>query len=375
MEFLSLVDPALIPLHLIQGPPLHVNAGSDSSQQQWLEDVLFERPLDRGHLRVHENDDASFSPQHSEGLEQSQIALLCRPSNLPALEDAFPRMTEILIYAERTSPTSHRLPTPPLSSDVDRSLYDQNAPAPARFNNIEYRALFLSSDVLYPSLPVPKLEPRPNEARFVDIQPPSKKRLSDLFDDASDRRQKARHHGAHNISIAASRASDTPKTPQTPEFGATIKQEPSETSLSDADITRTAGANVLQPRRRTPLPSPMTPSAASSRPISRRATLERSRSSLSQVVTSDELIDSSVQAKNKQAVSRIVMAGMRLYGLQQHKSKSEPQKQGSESPITPAVDTFRQDADAEQDVEYKGIYHQTYKGTLFALVSEPVYFV
>jgi hypothetical protein len=74
------------------------------------------------------------------------------------------------------------------------------------------------------------------------------------------------------------------------------------------------------------------------------------------------------------------MAGLRLYGLQQSRRKhgharrtSEVQLQ-SQSNVESAV---LQQEDAAKDEEYKLIYHQTYKGAVFAfrkvIATEPLF--
>lgn len=65
---------------------------------------------------------------------------------------------------------------------------------------------------------------------------------------------------------------------------------------------------------------------------------------------------SSIEAKNKDTISRIVMSGMRLYGYQPY-SRSKRDKE----PLSKA-------AAAGAD-EYKSMYHQVYKSVTFAMVS------
>ncbi|KAJ8606270.1 hypothetical protein MRB53_041092 [Persea americana] len=68
----------------------------------------------------------------------------------------------------------------------------------------------------------------------------------------------------------------------------------------------------------------------------------------------------SVEARNKQAISRTVMAGMRIYGLQQRKV---PIKRSASQVDEVAPAAVPEDVDAD---EYKQIYHLTYKGVIFA---------
>lgn len=68
--------------------------------------------------------------------------------------------------------------------------------------------------------------------------------------------------------------------------------------------------------------------------------------------------DSSFDSRNRQTITKTVMAGMRMYGLQQRKA-GEGQMNSESVPET-----------ASNDEEYKLVYHQTFKGTVFALRRE-----
>jgi hypothetical protein len=75
--------------------------------------------------------------------------------------------------------------------------------------------------------------------------------------------------------------------------------------------------------------------------------------------------EASIEQKNKELVSRVVMAGMRLFGLVQ--SKARKPRAGSAAP-SPAIDLGFDEVEVERkrDAEYKLVYHQVYKGTWFA---------
>jgi len=59
------------------------------------------------------------------------------------------------------------------------------------------------------------------------------------------------------------------------------------------------------------------------------------------------------------------MAGMRLYGYQQRK-KTNIVRRGSASPSSGDAEAEQESAEAAKDEEYKLVYHQTYKGAVFA---------
>lgn len=112
------------------------------------------------------------------------------------------------------------------------------------------------------------------------------------------------------------------------------------------------------------------------RPPSRKGPLaECKRSSLSRVDSIMTASDGSpvpeqektIEQRNKDALSRIIMAGMRLYGLQQ-KKKASKSRAASEVPSQAATLDVVAKGPAEVELdEYKLVYHQTLKGAAFAL--------
>jgi hypothetical protein len=76
-----------------------------------------------------------------------------------------------------------------------------------------------------------------------------------------------------------------------------------------------------------------------------------------------------VETRNKEALSKVVMAAMRMHGLQQRKknrSRRGSIAPGAEDP-GPISEEFAAE-EAAKDEEYKLIYHQTYKGAALAFV-------
>jgi hypothetical protein len=75
-------------------------------------------------------------------------------------------------------------------------------------------------------------------------------------------------------------------------------------------------------------------------------------------------------SRNKEALSRVVMAAMRMHGLQQRKknrSRHESVAPGIEDSRDLGAETAAEEV--VKDEEYKVMYHQTYKGAAFAFVS------
>ena len=362
------MDPALVPLHLILEGSLKVDT-KNAGVQSWLRRTLVdEAPLCTTEAHA---DEVTTSPVqwHTTDAEQSNIGILLQPCD--ALES--PRVTEVLIYAQRAGVASQdSLPTPPDSSDRED---DRGHEFCSNVNGaaIEYRALLLSSDLLYRPLQGSATIPEPENAVFVGLAPQCleadqashKKRLGSLFDEASDRNKKAKRRTAQSISVAASHAVDSSR-PLTPSFTSKAREQIARDKTKDPNLRDSP--KILQARRRAADDDPPSNSARRTSHVSEKPASFKRQSSQGQVVTQG-FSDDSVEAKNKQAISRIVMAGMRLYGLQQRKSQSARRTSSALVDSGKLETGDDQDTAREENEEYKAVYHQTYKATLFAFVS------
>ncbi|KAK0249666.1 hypothetical protein LTR01_006369 [Friedmanniomyces endolithicus] len=251
------------------------------------------------------------------------------------------RVTEILFYASR---------------DPQPAQSPQTSPVPS----ISVRALLLSSDLLVqfaePTPPGSPKEyeeetdgifmplPTPATAEIIN-EPPIRKRKSvnETFDDAAERRKKARRKGGEGVAAAAA-----------------VKTESSVPSLKHRRTVSTSDSQTKSIQTR---PLSRSPSVASSRPATAGAA---KHSSLSRVQSiSGPLTEDSLEDKNKAIISRVVMAGMRLYGLTQSR---KPRRRPSSTAPFPAVEGCLEPdvADQRRDEEYKLMYHQVFKGTCFA---------
>lgn len=70
------------------------------------------------------------------------------------------------------------------------------------------------------------------------------------------------------------------------------------------------------------------------------------------------------------------MAALRMHGLQQRK-KTRPQRASVAPGVGESQDCEEEEVEAEEaakDDEFKLMYHQTYKGAAFALVSQATFF-
>ncbi|KAL8952357.1 MAG: hypothetical protein Q9183_007393, partial [Haloplaca sp. 2 TL-2023] len=72
-----------------------------------------------------------------------------------------------------------------------------------------------------------------------------------------------------------------------------------------------------------------------------------------------EDVSNEIEQQNKACLSRIIMAGMRMYGLQQQRKKSFSGASVWDTQSVASTTTGGQD-------EYKAVYHQTFKAVAFA---------
>lgn len=352
LQFLSVVNVAQLPIHILLGQQYNVST-NDSTAQQYLERVLLACPQE------HEAWWNTVQPE-------SPLGILVGVDVDKRADRGRPRITELLLVASKAHASlRQRPPTPPASSPFELAADTSIDPS------LHVLALAISSDLLIPAnLPSPPLSPalddcEPIPAIFLPQnlglvseivhEPPTKKRRTaeSSLDAAATRRIAARRGGGESVSAAAA-----PK--------------------SDLSHRRTS-SNANTPIQTRPLSR--SPSLAGSRPGSVRGAhpLESKPSTLNRVqslsglpteAASEPSASATTELKNKDAIARVVMAGMRLYGLVQSTRKLRgKQRRGSASPVLPAEDTATPDeleAERKQDEEYKAVYHQVYKGVCFA---------
>jgi hypothetical protein len=282
-----------------------------------------------------------------------------------------PRITELLLVASRSHLVlGQRLPTPPASSPFEVAADAGTSEAQV----LQVLALAISSDLLLPAnLPSPPLSPALEDCETIPAiflpqsllqasetihEPPTKRQktapssLASL-DQAKARREAARRAGGESVSAAAAKP-----------------------DLSHRRISSNANA-PLQTR-----PLSRSPSIVSSRPGSVRVAnpVESKPSTLSRVqsisgipveTTSETTITANTETKNKDAIARVVMAGMRLYGLSQSNRKIRDKQQQRSGSASPAIAVYESitpealEAERKNDEEYKVVYHQVYKGVCF----------
>ena len=365
LHFLSLVEIARIPLYLAAGPSCDVSTGNETTIT-WLTEALL---TDEG---SDHHEEAPREPRWMRTGGQSENGILLRVETENEEELGIRNVvTELLVYAA-IAKSRPALPTPPMSSSLAPSDGDPKDALLRNGNTVKVFALPLCSHVIgsleklmdtYP--PNPSESQSAPDACFLPYthdpaqvtQQASQKRqsISKLFEDATKKRRKFKGGGGESVSQAM----------------AGIDRLPSQHDLWEKQ-------EALQPQNKDPRRESLsrvfnsTPAAGSehARPISRSAPLAHGKpSSLHQVESVISARDSptlsdrdcSYAQQNKAALTKVVMAAMRLHGLQQ---KKKPPSH-SQLPNSVASHTETNVISNEADEEYKLVYHQTFKAAMF----------
>ncbi|KAF2397273.1 hypothetical protein EJ06DRAFT_169063 [Trichodelitschia bisporula] len=353
LTLLALVDPSRIPLYLACGPSYHVYSGSEETEE-WLSDTLFSTPI--------ASDGSCSETWWTTGTRQSAVGVLVRIVPTPENQKVLRKATELLFYGVMEG-LDGNYPIPSSDTATGDASTAQHEPV------FRVRALPLCSDIhalintplsppLSPALPATEdgaqFLPSFQEMKATALATQNKRKyVADMFDAATERRKKAKREGGQSVSAAAARLD--PIRPVT----SYMSQPNSPLEETQAE----SGARERDPRRH----------VARSRSVSenllgRKGLLDGpvKRSPLSRVQTSAALVSEDItEAKNKETLSRLVMAGMRFYGLTQRKKRT------SRHPSMASIDLAGMDKplaeeDGDKDEEYKLVYHQAYKTSAFA---------
>lgn len=370
-----------IPFHLIAGPALTL-LSDDPATEEYLSRIL----LNDGPGDPH-GDEVDL-PWWRRELKQSDHGILLKIDYASPSDSIV--ATEILVYAaaDVNSNSPHGpngMLTPPRSSSPGPTATHATVPC----LSLKLYALLLDSRRLASVIASHDQDSAGStslnngEARFIlhdtiDVQtvPNKRRKLSNVFDDATYQRRRLKGRGGESISQAmaevglqqqlksadSTKKSQTPETPQQPDHDLHAKQ--SRKSLSRASSTASL----------TGLDSSRPPSRRSTFVSGKRSALSRVESAIS--ASNDSISgesDNGFSQQNKSTLVRIVMAGMRMYGLQQHKKPPKTQSQPSHHSISPAIIKTEESQQAttanghaeDHPDDYKAIYHQTFKAACF----------
>ena len=330
----------------------------------WLNETLLLRDVDDGH------DVASATPWWKMTGRQSKRGILMKVKYGSSRNDVWNEVTEILLYASVTG--SHdSLPSPPGSSSPAPSGENVNPDPFGAAQQINVYALPLSSKIIEhatecTSRVTPPPEGAATQARFLPrpaiptvtdgARQQKRQSLSSMFDDATHKRRKTKGRGGESVAQVMA-GFDRPTSQQGPQPFERIESQdtpavPMKSKAPRAGLKRAntvIGSEVNRPT-----------SVSGYLAQGKRSSLHRVESAISpreSPTLSDS--DAIIAQQNKSALTKVVMAGMRLYGLQQ---KKKPSKTISNVPPSVAELTITDDgAD-----EYKLVYHQTFKAACFA---------
>lgn len=331
LQFLSHVETLRIPLNLIYGNRLDVWT-TDAETETWFSNLL----LSSNHAQ-----DQGQEWWQSASLE-SPLGILAAVTVVDASKTLQPRITELLFYAARKH----------VQQDLDQpSDNDASSSTP----ELGLYALPLSSDLLLlndtditpPASPVLGASDQDTaHGRFIPrpwdeptLRQRRKTALDSTFSAATDRRK--RHSGA-SVSAAAASAQNSPSLlPSLPR----LKSEASRSSVPLLTRPKSRSPSVASLRRDPTLPE------------QRRVASGLSQATPAPPPSESELL----QQKNKEMVSKVVLAGLRVWGFTASKRK----KRASTSTSAAASEPIDAAEEAKEE-EYKLLYHHVYKSTCFA---------
>lgn len=367
LRFVAAVDTARIPLYLAFGPSLDVWTTTEATEE-WFSSILLSKTATGGNGSTH--------GWWAYARAQSPIGILAKVEDGEEKQN-HPRITEVLFYGTVAADKPGVLPTPPSSSPDLAHLQPDSLP------QLRVHALPLSSDLLYQDslAAIPPLSPAHAASKSeVEIEPQflaptcapgrkpnSPKRKRDIFDEATQAKRRARGKGGEGVAAAAARTQESQRG-----LGHRKSLSIDTKAIPQPDTRPNSAHGILgRPPSRQLSRSPSISSDI--RPLSRRGNTEghSKRSALSQVATIPlQPEEPTTETRNKESLSRVVMAAMRMHGLQQRKKNKS--RRGSVAPGIETPTQTNEEGDKEdlaKDEEYKVIYHQTFKGAVLAFVS------
>ena len=381
---LSFVDTTALPLHLVAGPALEVFTES-SHTENWLNDSL---------LRDVSESDEDAQPEvpwWSQNYGQPHIGILLRVTGEMKVSLNGLKVTELLLYASiprKSNLGASGIPTPPRSSSPPASI-DRPVDTPNHtLQTSHVYALPLSSEHVhrldeYLESHSPPLEDLTNghtrflppltEDRTQDCSGHRKRqRLDSLFAYATRHNKRSKRRGGESVVTAIANLDKTASEDQRSKDNAVSGCTDNSTEVSTFVPDKPVPARMLGLSRSHSLGSVRDlevtgPSSRGSVGAMKRSLLHRvaSVATFESSSPAPESINGFEQ-QNKTALSRVVMAGMRMYGLQQ-KKKADYSMAAPELPSDTMPNPNLRAATTETEDEYKLIYYHTYKAASFAL--------
>ena len=367
LRYLSTISTSSIPLCLIAGAPFEVYS-EHAATCEWLLEILA-----HGQTETVRNPEPWWDRQ----LTQSPVGYLLGIEDKEGRHNGSQtRLTELLLYATTAEQRGAEadLPTPPPSSP--RAIDGPEGPSQGNAHSappIVFRALPICSSL-------PRLggqnagllnadrNPRPN---IIDLQPSQvqtdlkngkRRALTTVFDEASQQRKRLKRRGGEAVGTFV-REPETFK-PGTAQYSQSIDRAStvvgSDNGSSERVIARPTSSRHSRSSSTTPFATEV-----SSKPhiqLLNQAHIPHDiPESQNAAVVNLKITSEHIEHQNKALLSRTVMAGMRLHGLQQ------PRKSIQRTTSLPETISKAPPSDDSANEEYRQIYHHTFKAANFAL--------
>lgn len=387
LYFLASVRLAAIPLYLLAKRHFDVWT-EDEETERWLENCLLSN--------FHDQDDADeslshiMSPWWFRAAQQSDLGILLEVRNeMSAFERPGDEITEFLIYAtvSKFFDSASYLPSPPASSSPLRINGNDESSHAALTQKVRFRAVPLASTahqgacVNGPCISPATLQRYddnddddddeayflptiPNTTSAAHDSPHKRQRLLHLFEDATYQRKQLRRRGGESISKAMA-GLDSPSLHLENQRGLKLEES---NPLNTQKIKR---EKMLSRSSSTPSSTEIHSSWLNSKAL-------KVGNDIQGALSGGEGVDSweqtptlptktnSFEDQNKSVLTRIIMAGMRIYGLQQRR---KPIKLQADSELG-ADSTITDKSLTRGDDEYKTVYHQTLKVATFTFRNQ-----
>ena len=396
------MNTAQVPLHLVAGSRLDVWTASTDAKN-WFASALFEDATDAEELGDVLGSSNSIASRRwwESSFAQCSVGMLVKVNREDTgfgCNEHVPRITEILIYGARI-PYQERsnltLPSPPPSSPSRQAFHRHEEEISAKESHLssnesfQLHALPLSSDLLHqavesaipplsPHIPLPTENTNETTLTFLPstfgqfrvetANENKRQRVTDLFDKASQRRLKARRVDSSDLISLKKHETLHRRGKKSISFCGR--------SQSSQDMLYDLKSQPPQQRSTSSSCSILMPVDVASRLSNeanpRRSSLSRA-ASISNIPTPARFEPKELVARNKDIISRVVMAGLRLNGPQPRKTRSRLRRQSTVgSEITADGQNPVQDdkADNTSDEPFKTMYHMVFKATVHTFVSQ-----
>ena len=194
-----------------------------------------------------------------------------------------------------------------------------------------------------------------DQARITRLAPQKRQSISTLFEDATQKRRKQKRRGGESISQTMAGIDRLPS-----QHGMREKQDATQPQQNDLRRKSLSQASNVMPVYGPEASRP--PSRSGLLANGKRSSLQR-KESVNLLHNSPTLpdVNGSYEQQNKAAMTKVLMAAMRLHGIQ---PKKRPQSQ-SQPPNQVTSHTTKNNLANEVEDEYKLVYHQTFKAAMF----------